>query len=72
MRRAVRRHAGQPAGGHREAPGALEIYQGRQFKVYRGMGSPRRWRRAARIATSGGCEEARSEGVEGRVAYKGR
>ena len=25
--------------GTEEAPGALEIYQGRQFKVYRGMGS---------------------------------
>ena len=55
-----------------EAPGATEIYQGRSFKVYRGMGSL--------AAMSCGSkdryfqEDAKKlvpEGVEGRVPYKG-
>ena len=55
-----------------EAPGATEIYQGRSFKVYRGMGS-------LGAMASGSKdryfqEDAKKlvpEGVEGRVPYKG-
>lgn len=58
--------------GTQESPGALEIYQGRSFKVYRGMGSM-----AAMEAGSKDRyfqEDAKKlvpEGVEGRVPYKG-
>ncbi len=38
--------------GTEESPGAMEIYQGRSFKVYRGMGSMAAWPRAAKTATS--------------------
>lgn len=55
-----------------EAPGEFELYQGRKFKVYRGMGSI-----AAMQAGSAdryfqeGAKKLVPEGVEGRVAYKG-
>ncbi len=55
-----------------EAPGDTEIYQGRSFKVYRGMGSL-----AAMAAGSKdryfqeGSKKLVPEGVEGRVPYKG-
>lgn len=58
--------------GCEEAPGAVEIYQGRSFKVYRGMGSL-----AAMAAGSKdryfqeGSKKLVPEGVEGRVPYKG-
>ncbi|MBR6322716.1 MAG: IMP dehydrogenase [Lachnospiraceae bacterium] len=55
-----------------EAPGATELYQGRRYKVYRGMGSL-----AAMEAGSKdryfqeGAKKLVPEGVEGRVAYRG-
>ena len=55
-----------------EAPGATELYQGRKYKVYRGMGSL-----AAMEAGSKdryfqeGAKKLVPEGVEGRVAYRG-
>lgn len=55
-----------------EAPGEFELYQGRKYKVYRGMGSI-----AAMEAGSAdryfqaGARKLVPEGVEGRVAYKG-
>lgn len=58
--------------GCEESPGAMEIFQGRSFKVYRGMGSL-----AAMEAGSKDRyfqEDAKKlvpEGVEGRVPYKG-
>ncbi len=58
--------------GCEEAPGETEIYQGRQFKVYRGMGSL-----GAMAAGSTdryfqeGAKKLVPEGVEGRVPYKG-
>lgn len=55
-----------------EAPGETEIYQGRSFKVYRGMGS------LAAMACGSkdryfqeGAKKLVPEGVEGRVPYKG-
>ena len=58
--------------GCEESPGDTEIYQGRQFKVYRGMGSL-----AAMACGSkdryfqAGAKKLVPEGVEGRVPYKG-
>ncbi len=58
--------------GCEEAPGEVEIYQGRSFKVYRGMGSL-----GAMAAGSQdryfqtGSKKLVPEGVEGRVPYKG-
>ena len=58
--------------GTEEAPGEMEIYQGRSFKTYRGMGS------LAAMANGSKDryfqEDAKKlvpEGVEGRVPYKG-
>lgn len=63
---------GSMLAGTEESPGDLEIYQGRSFKVYRGMGS---------IAAMNAGSKDRyfqedfkkfvPEGVEGRVAFKG-
>ena len=58
--------------GTEEAPGALEIYQGRQFKVYRGMGSLAAMEKGSKDRYF--QEDAKKlvpEGVEGRVAFKG-
>ena len=58
--------------GTEESPGAMEIYQGRSFKVYRGMGSLG----AMAVGSSDRYFQENSkklvpEGVEGRVPYKG-
>lgn len=63
--------------GTEEAPGEVELYQGRTYKSYRGMGSL-----GAMAQTQGssdryfqdssqGTEKLVPEGIEGRVAYKG-
>ena len=64
--------AGSIFAGCEESPGDTEIYQGRQFKVYRGMGS------LGAMSKGSGDRyfQANStkfvpEGVEGRVPYKG-
>jgi IMP dehydrogenase len=63
--------------GTEEAPGDLEIYQGRYYKTYRGMGSvgAMSQRHGSRDRYSQhGVEEAEKlvpEGIEGRVPYKG-
>ena len=58
--------------GTEEAPGALEIYQGRQFKVYRGMGSLAAMEKGSKDRYfQEDAEKLVPEGVEGRVAYKG-
>lgn len=68
---------GSMLAGTDEAPGETEIYQGRRFKTYRGMGSL-----GAMDSTHGssdryfqsGVNKANKlvpEGIEGRVAYKG-
>ncbi len=58
--------------GCEEAPGDVEIYQGRQFKVYRGMGSLAAMKKgsADRYFQDKG-QKLVPEGVEGRVPYKG-
>lgn len=58
--------------GCEEAPGDVEIYQGRSFKVYRGMGSLAAMKdgSADRYFQSN-AKKLVPEGVEGRVPYKG-
>lgn len=58
--------------GCEESPGEIEVYQGRNYKVYRGMGS------LAAMADGSkdryfqtGAKKLVPEGVEGRVPYKG-
>ena len=56
-----------------EAPGEFEIFQGRKFKVYRGMGSIAAMENGSKdryFQTD--AKKLVPEGVEGRVAYKGR
>lgn len=58
--------------GTEESPGEIEIYQGRSFKVYRGMGSVSAMKEGSKDRYF--QEDQRKlvpEGIEGRVAYKG-
>ncbi|MCD7742112.1 MAG: IMP dehydrogenase [Ruminococcus sp.] len=58
--------------GCEEAPGDLEIYQGRQFKSYRGMGSIAAMQQGSKDRYfQTGSKKLVPEGVEGRVSYKG-
>lgn len=58
--------------GTKESPGALEIYQGRSFKVYRGMGSlPAMEAGSKDRYFQDGSKKLVPEGVEGRVPYRG-
>ena len=61
--------------GTDEAPGETEIYQGRKFKTYRGMGSIAAMKKGSSDRYfQGSINEANKlvpEGIEGRVAYKG-
>ncbi len=55
-----------------EAPGSFEIFQGRKYKVYRGMGSIAAMENGSKdryFQTE--AKKLVPEGVEGRVAYKG-
>lgn len=63
---------GSLVAGCEESPGELEIYQGRQFKTYRGMGSIGAMNKGSkdRYFQTGNTKLV-PEGVEGRVAYKG-
>ncbi len=65
---------GSMVAGCEESPGATEIYQGRQFKVYRGMGSLGAMEQAHGSRDRYFQQDAIKlvpEGVEGRVPYKG-
>ncbi|MCR4589883.1 MAG: IMP dehydrogenase [Lachnospiraceae bacterium] len=56
-----------------EAPGSFELYQGRKYKVYRGMGSISAMNKGSSDRYfQEGAKKLVPEGVEGRVAYKGR
>lgn len=58
--------------GCEEAPGDTEIFQGRQFKVYRGMGSLGAMACGSKDRYfQEGSKKLVPEGVEGRVPYKG-
>lgn len=55
-----------------EAPGEMEIYQGRSYKVYRGMGSLGAMSKGSSDRYfQNGTKKFVPEGVEGRIAYKG-
>ena len=55
-----------------EAPGTFELYQGRKYKVYRGMGSLAAMENGSKDRYfQENAKKLVPEGVEGRVAYKG-
>ena len=60
--------------GTEEAPGEIEIYQGRSFKSYRGMGSLAAMSKGSAdryFQTDNAADKLVPEGIEGCVAYKG-
>ncbi|OOV88752.1 IMP dehydrogenase [Oceanospirillum linum] len=63
--------------GTEEAPGEIELYQGRSYKSYRGMGSMGAMSQAQGSSDryfqdkDAGVEKLVPEGIEGRVPYKG-
>jgi IMP dehydrogenase len=61
--------------GTEEAPGEIELFQGRSYKAYRGMGSLGAMQQGAADRYFQDAEEGADklvpEGVEGRVPYKG-
>ncbi|XKF16125.1 IMP dehydrogenase [Halomonas sp. BLK-85] len=69
--------AGGLLAGTEEAPGEIELYQGRTYKAYRGMGSMGAMSQSQGSADryfqdkTEGAEKLVPEGVEGRVPYKG-
>ena len=63
---------GRMLAGCDESPGDFELYQGRKYKVYRGMGSLAAMENGSKdryFQTN--AKKLVPEGVEGRVAYKG-
>ncbi len=63
---------GSLVAGCEESPGESEIYQGRQFKVYRGMGSIAAMNNGSKDRYfQANNKKLVPEGVEGRVPYKG-
>ena len=63
---------GSMLAGCDESPGSFELYQGRKYKVYRGMGSIAAMENGSKdryFQTD--AKKLVPEGVEGRVAYKG-
>ncbi len=63
--------------GTEEAPGEIELYQGRTYKAYRGMGSLGAMAQVQGSSdryfqdAAAGAEKLVPEGIEGRVPYKG-
>jgi IMP dehydrogenase len=60
--------------GTEESPGELILYQGRSYKVYRGMGSVGAMKRGSRDRYFQGLRDESElvpEGIEGRVPYRG-
>lgn len=60
--------------GVTESPGETEIFQGRQYKVYRGMGSVGAMEAGSKDRYFQDAQDAKKlvpEGIEGRTAYKG-
>jgi len=61
--------------GTEEAPGEVELYQGRSYKSYRGMGSLGAMAKGSSDRyfqdKSAGVEKLVPEGIEGRIPYKG-
>ena len=60
--------------GTEEAPGEVELYQGRSYKSYRGMGSLGAMQQGSKdryFQSETDAEKLVPEGIEGRVPYKG-
>jgi IMP dehydrogenase len=60
--------------GVTESPGETEMYQGRQYKVYRGMGSVEAMKAGSKdryFQSESDNKKLVPEGIEGRVAHKG-
>ena len=61
--------------GTEEAPGDIELFQGRSYKSYRGMGSIGAMQKGSSDRyfqdTNSGADKLVPEGIEGRVPYKG-
>ena len=61
--------------GTEEAPGEVELYQGRSYKSYRGMGSIGAMQKGSSDRyfqdSENNAEKLVPEGIEGRVPYKG-
>ncbi len=66
---------GSMLAGTEEAPGEVELYQGRSYKTYRGMGSMGAMAQGSKDRyfqdTTSEVEKLVPEGIEGRVPYKG-
>ena len=63
---------GSMLAGCDESPGDFELYQGRKYKVYRGMGSIAAMENGSKDRYfQADAKKLVPEGVEGRVAYKG-
>lgn len=61
--------------GTEESPGEIELYQGRSFKSYRGMGSLGAMAKGSSdryFQSDNAADKLVPEGIEGRIAYKGR
>lgn len=66
---------GSMLAGTEESPGEIELYQGRSFKSYRGMGSLGAMSKGSSdryFQSDNAADKLVPEGIEGRVAYKGR
>ena len=64
---------GSMLAGCEESPGEVELYQGRKYKVYRGMGSIAAMEKGSKDRYfQQDAKKLVPEGIEGRVAYKGR
>lgn len=60
--------------GTEEAPGEIELFQGRSYKSYRGMGSLGAMAKGSSdryFQTDNAADKLVPEGIEGRIAYKG-
>lgn len=65
---------GSMLAGTEEAPGEIELFQGRSFKSYRGMGSLAAMSKGSAdryFQSDNAAEKLVPEGIEGRVPYKG-
>ncbi|AWX16214.1 IMP dehydrogenase [Mergibacter septicus] len=65
---------GSMLAGTEEAPGEIELYQGRAFKSYRGMGSLGAMSKGSSdryFQSDNAADKLVPEGIEGRIAYKG-
>ena len=66
---------GSMLAGTEESPGEIELYRGRSYKSYRGMGSLGAMSKGSSdryFQTDNAADKLVPEGIEGRVAYKGR